>query len=128
MESEGVDDHHIFPTGYLQKQASPVPERLRNCVLNRTLIDKATNQRISDRAPAVYMGDIQGTFARHDLSAATFRELLASHLIPAGPESPLWTNDFDAFLTERQILLWQEIERVTGAVEVADLLADEVSA
>jgi hypothetical protein len=128
IESQSVDDHHIFPNAYLQKLPAPVSERLRNCVLNRTLIDKHTNVRISDRAPADYMQDIQGTFQLNGVSPARFRDLLSSHLIPSGPDSPLWTNDFEAFLTERQILLWQEIERVTGAVEEADLLSDEVSA
>lgn len=125
MERQGVDDHHIFPTAYLQKLSVPPTERLRNCVLNRTLIDKVTNQRISDRAPSDYMGDIQGTFARYDLSSEMFRHLLASHLIPAGPTSPLWSDDFDAFLTERQILLWEQIERVTGAMTATELVVEE---
>ena len=126
LQHEAVDDHHIFPNAYLVQLG--VPERLRNCVLNRTLIDKATNQRISDRAPSDYMGDIQGTFARHDLNPQRFRELLESHLIPAGPNSPLWTDNFDGFLTDRQFLLWEQIERVTGATGPTEMMTEEVPA
>lgn len=116
-----VDDHHIFPQAYLARHE--VPERLRNCVLNRTLIDRQTNLRISDRPPAVYMKDILD-----QLQPQMFYELLTSHLLPATPDSPLWRDDFEAFLDWRQEAIWQAIKHVTGAVEAADLLSDEVPA
>ena len=82
-----------------------------------------TNLRISDRPPAVYMKDILD-----QLQPQMFYELLTSHLLPATPDSPLWRDDFEAFLDWRQEAIWQAIKHVTGAVEAADLLSDEVPA
>jgi hypothetical protein len=116
-----VDDHHVFPTDYLAKHGVPV--RLRDCVLNRTLIDRKTNIRISNRAPSQYMKEIQLA-----LGTDQFDGLLRSHLLPPGPESPFWRDAFDAFLDARQAALWQEIKTVTGATESTDILAEELSA
>lgn len=123
VEKEAIDDHHIFPAAYLAKQG--VPERLRNCALNRTLIGKTTNQRISDRAPSDYLGDIQGTFERHDLNPAMLRDLLGKHLIPAEAGAPLWADDFPEFLAEREQVIWSAIQRVTGAASAVRLVEDE---
>ena len=53
MADEGIDDHHVFPAAYLERRASRLA--MRDCVLNRTLIDRTTNQMISDRAPSDYL-------------------------------------------------------------------------
>jgi hypothetical protein len=45
-----VDDHHIFPRAFLNNQN--VAPALRNCLLNRTYIDRTTNRRLSKRAPS----------------------------------------------------------------------------
>ena len=91
--------------------------------MNRTLIDRKTNIRISARAPSDYMKDI-----RDALGVAKFQELLESHLLPADSDSPLWSDDFDSFLDWRQEAIWREIKEVTGAVERAELLSEEASA
>ena len=123
IERDGIDDHHIFPSAYLAKLG--VPERLRNCVLNRTLIGKITNQRISDHAPSIYLSDIQGTFDRHDLNADLLRQLLSQHLIPVDATAPLWHDDFTGFLLQRQEMIWACIQQVTGATSAAHLLESE---
>lgn len=115
-----VDDHHIFPQAYLAKRG--VPARLRDCVLNRTLIDRKTNIRIGDRAPSDYLHEI-----RQELDAAGFQRLLASHLLPDGLDSPLWRDDFEGFLAWRQEAVWREIQRVTGVAEATDLVAADES-
>lgn len=102
-----VDDHHIFPNKFLERQG--VPPRLRDCVLNHTLIDRATNIRISARAPSKYMAEI-----REERGIPKFRELLNSHLLPTGAKSPFWDDDFEAFLDWRQDRIWEEIKQVTG--------------
>jgi hypothetical protein len=116
-----VDDHHIFPNAYLARQG--VPTRQRDCVLNRTLIDRKTNQRISDRPPSVYMSEIKNALGNEN-----FEKLLQSHRLPHGWDSPLWRDDFEAFLDWRQEALWQQIQEVTGVTEAADLIEEEVSA
>lgn len=119
MNEQGIDDHHVFPASYLEKKKGIALARTRDCVLNRTLIDRTTNQMISDRAPSDYLTDIRNT------PNFPFDEVLASHCLPIGNDSVFWSDDFDAFLAWRQDRIWQEIKRVTGITEAADLEAQE---
>ena len=116
MTQEGIDDHHLFPAAYLER-AGVAPARRRDCVLNRTLIDRTTNELISDRAPSDYLAEIRKT------PGFPFETVLASHSLPTEPESPLLRDDYEAFLVWRQDRVWQEIQRVTGATAAADLEA-----
>ena len=43
------------------QQCGKTLSRARDCVLNRTLIDRTTNQMISNRAPSDYVADIRKT-------------------------------------------------------------------
>lgn len=119
MADEGIDDHHVFPAAYLERRGV-APARTRDCVLNRTLIDRTTNQMISDRAPSDYLAEIRGT------PGFPFEAVLASHGLPPGAGSTLLTDDYEAFLTWRQDRLWTEIQRVTGVSVAADLEADDM--
>jgi hypothetical protein len=114
MNAEGIDDHHVFPDDYLEKKGVKLA-RSRDCVLNRTLIDRTTNHIISNRAPSDYMAEIRNT------PSFPFEAVLASHCLPTGETSPFWNDDYEAFLVWRQNRLWQEVQRVTGLVEAADL-------
>jgi hypothetical protein len=51
INEEGIDDHHVFPAKFLES-TGVTSARTRDCVLNRTLIDRTTNQIISARAPS----------------------------------------------------------------------------
>lgn len=57
MNEQGIDDHHVFPDDFLLKKKGVTVARARDCVLNRTLIDRTTNQMISNRAPSDYMAE-----------------------------------------------------------------------
>lgn len=118
MAEEGIDDHHVFPAAYLERRGV-APARTRDCVLNRTLIDRTTNQMISDRAPSDYLAEIR------DTPGFPFDTVLASHTLPTGTNSPLLCDDYEAFLDWRQESIWQEIRRATGATVAADLEADD---
>jgi hypothetical protein len=118
MAEEGIDDHHVFPAAYLERRGVAT-SRVRDCVLNRTLIDHTTNQMISDRAPSDYLAEIRNT------PGFPFETVLDSHGLPAALDSPLLRDDYEAFLAWRQERLWQEIRRVTGATAAADLEADQ---
>jgi hypothetical protein len=109
MQDHHVADYPIFPSKYLERRG--ISPRQRDCVLNRTLIDRETHARSGDRAPSSLMKEILRARGETRLD-----ELLASHLLPAGPDSPFWTDDFDDFLAARQDALWAEIQRVTGLV------------
>ena len=118
MAEEEIDDHHVFPAAYLER-SGVAPARMRDCVLNRTLIDRTTNQMISDRAPSDYLAEIKRT------KGFPFVHVLTSHGLPAAADSPLLRDDYEAFLSWRQEHLWQEIRRVTGVTMAADLEADD---
>ena len=118
MTEEGIDDHHIFPAAYLER-CGVAPARIRDCVLNRTLIDRTTNQMISDRAPSDYLAEIRNT------PGFPFEAVLASHGLPADADSPLLRDNYEGFLVWRQERLWKEIRRVTGATVATDLEADD---
>jgi len=118
MNEEGIDDHHVFPDNYLSSKLGITLSRSRDCVLNRTLIDRTTNQMISNRAPSDYLAEIRNT------EGFPFDAVLESHCLPTGASSPFLTNDYHAYLTWRQDRLWQEIKRVTGLEQAADLEVD----
>jgi hypothetical protein len=115
MDQEGIDDHHVFPAAYLRDSKAVHSTVARDCVLNRTLIDRTTNQIISAKAPSDYLNAIQAT------PGFPFDAVLSSHCLPVGAESPLLADDYDAFLAWRQQRLWLEIQRVTGLKLAADL-------
>jgi hypothetical protein len=73
---------------------------------------------ISNRPPSDYMAEIRKT------TGFAINAVLTSHSLPTGDTSPLWTDDYDAFLSWRQDPLWHETQRVTGLAEAADLEAD----
>ncbi|MBK9173231.1 MAG: DUF262 domain-containing protein [Chloracidobacterium sp.] len=120
MNEEGIDDHHVFPSDYLLKQKGIDVPRVRDCVLNRTLIDASTNRKISNRPPSDYMSEIKATVG------FPFDAVLESHILPVGDDSPLWSNDYEAFLDWRQKRIWEEIKSVTGLTEMSDLEAVDV--
>lgn len=103
---EQVDDHHIFPRGFLRETVSPV---LVDCVLNRTLIDKITNIRISDHAPSVYLREME-----KELPEGLLDRILGSHGLPADREGPFFSDRFEEFLEFRERRLARELSAVTG--------------
>lgn len=103
-----IDDHHIFPNKFLERKG--IAPQLRDCILNHTLIDRTTNILIRDKAPSVYLEEI-----RKERGDKKFEELLISHLLPTGKDSPFWTDDFNKFLDWREDVIFKEIQKVTGA-------------
>ncbi len=118
MNEEGIDDHHIFPADYLEKVKEIKTAKHRDCILNRTLIDRTTNQMINNRAPSKYLADIQKT------PGFPFETVLQSHWLPTGADSPLLNDDYEGFLKWREQRLWQEIKQVTDIKEASDLESD----
>lgn len=103
-----LDDHHIVPKSWGKDQ------RLGGAIdtiLNRTPLTDDTNRKvISDRLPNEYLpeliaangeGSVRATLESHFISPAAFDILL---------RDPFTTDDFDAFLAERQRTLQDAIE------------------
>lgn len=104
-----VDDHHVFPDAHL-RDSGVAENRLRDCVLNRTLIDRATNQSLSRRDPKDYFREM-----RTRLGEGTCDQILDSHLLPGGEASPLLDSDYTVFLEWRCRRIGQLIREATGA-------------
>ncbi|MCG3204963.1 MAG: hypothetical protein KCHDKBKB_01680 [Elusimicrobia bacterium] len=102
-----VDDHHIFPQAYLNERN--ISSALRDSILNRTYIDRTTNQRLSKRAPSDYFTEIAKEHGQEETDA-----LLKTHLLPASVDSPLLKDDFEGFLTFRENAIQKVINRVTS--------------
>jgi hypothetical protein len=77
---------------------------------------------IGDRAPSQYLAGIRST------TGFPFDAVLASHCLPTGDDSPVWTDDYETFLIWRQDRLWQDIRRVTGVAGATDLEANDMEA
>ena len=58
---QDLEDHHIFPKGYLSRAEHGFDAKKdansMNSILNRTLISDKTNKKISDTAPAEYVAN-----------------------------------------------------------------------
>lgn len=107
IEFHALDDHHIFPKAYLEKQRQPdgtrYPSNLVNSIVNRTLIASDTNRRISRTSPAEYLADL--------VPPERMTRIMASHFITAEAQEAMRANDFEAFLIAREEALKQEIRR-----------------
>lgn len=105
IEGRSVDDHHLFPRDWLDKNGyADAPDS----VLNHTLIDKITNILIGGRAPSVYLQEMQDSL-RDELDP-----ILDSHGLPSSPDGPLWQNRFEDFLAWRFEHIAGQLEQVTG--------------
>lgn len=102
-----VDDHHVFPKAFLDEKE--VPASLRDCILNRTYIDRITNRRLSRRSPSDYFREIR---EKHGEQATDI--LWKSHQFPIGANSPLLNDDFEGFLTHREQALLDLIQKTTA--------------
>ncbi len=120
MREQEIDDHHVFPQGFLAGKPE-VSGRLRDCVLNRTLIDKRTNIRISDRAPSDYLMEMRDEFDKDH--PGHLDALLESHLLPSSTLLAFAQDDFDAYLQLRQEAVWKAIQGVTGVTVASDLVS-----
>ena len=107
IEEQRVDDHHVFPKGYLAPLG--IPEREIDSILNKALIDRQTNQSIGSRAPSVYLQEIEKRLGAHELD-----QVLISHCLPVGPRSSLRRDDFEAFRQERADAFCQLINEMTA--------------
>lgn len=109
MADGKVDDHHIFPAGFLKTYAPDLDAREIDAIVNRTLIDRITNEKIGKLAPSVYLKNIRDEQTQMGLDA-----VLESHYIPTGESSSLWRDQYDEFRKERIAALASLIQQATG--------------
>jgi hypothetical protein len=109
--------HHIFPRNFLKKAKRYVGEV--HLVPNFCFLPMDLNNRIRDRPPSKYFADFRGKDASGK-DNPNFDAALRSHLIPSGPDSPIWTDDYDEFLRRRVELIWAELLKAVGEGDIYD--------
>jgi len=105
---DDLDDHHIVPKSWARDRKL---ETSIDTILNRTPLSAETNRTvIADRLPNQYLPDliksngeatVRSTFESHFISPAAFEILL---------RNPFGSDDFEAFIAERQRTLLEAIE------------------
>jgi hypothetical protein len=105
--------HHIFPKSFLRKVLKRYVEEV-HLLTNFCFLPADLNNKIKDRPPSEYFAEFRG----HAGVNPQFESALRSHLIPSGPPSPIWKDDYDEFLRQRGELIWAEILRVTGEGDI----------
>jgi hypothetical protein len=119
---ENVDIHHIFPKKWCEEQKLK-PEEY-DSIINKTPLAYRTNRIIGGAAPSVYLSKLEsGSAETPPIAPQNLNGYLTSHLI-----NPvlLRTDDFRAFMEDRQARLLRLIEQATGqSVYRAELSEDE---
>ncbi|GAA5437135.1 DUF262 domain-containing protein [Deinococcus aquaticus] len=81
LGSKELQDHHFFPKGFLKKTANSQDcsdyevDVIKDCVLNRVLMPKDTNLKISDKMPYDYLVDLKK-------KNPNIEDSLKSHMVP----------------------------------------------
>jgi hypothetical protein len=104
---ENIEDHHIFPDNYLEPNVQDWTKR--NCVLNRALVDELTNKTIGNKAPSIYLKEIES-----NIGLGSLQEVLRSQFLPDESDSSLFLDDYDGFLDKRLESVAKEIAKVTA--------------
>jgi hypothetical protein len=105
--ASSLEDHHIFPADYLKKNWTYVHETLDSevaidCVVNRTLIPKLTNIKVSNKPPSKYLGEIKAKNPK-------ISDALQSHMLREELLTGDYDRNYDFFLVERA-------EAILGAI------------
>ena len=104
--SDAIDIHHIFPKKWTDTHG--IDFQYADCVVNKTPIDRTTNQHIGGRAPSEYTERLQ---SHAGISAADLNALLQSHDIDT---VALRQDDFETFFNRRFERLLKQIEEAMG--------------
>jgi hypothetical protein len=94
MVNEGIEDHHVFPKGYVDDNLESVSPLSRDCVANRALISAKLNRQIGRRPPSHYTAEMLS----RDAGVA---DLFASQAIDDECFGALRSDRFEEFLDLR---------------------------
>jgi hypothetical protein len=107
---ENVDIHHIFPQAWCRDHK--IKPQVFDSIINKTPLAYKTNRIIGGVAPSEYLAKLEkGDKTTPAIDGARLDGYLTSHLI-----SPhlLRSDDFEAFMADRQKRLLALIEKATG--------------
>jgi hypothetical protein len=95
LDLSNLEDHHIFPKDYLKKfQMDQDIEMSMDCVVNRTIIGKISNIKISNKPPSVYLKELRQNNPNLD-------DCLESHLVPPGVATGEYDDVYGIFIEDR---------------------------
>jgi hypothetical protein len=107
---ENVDIHHIFPQDWCKSQN--IKPDVYDSIINKTPLSYRTNRIIGGVAPSEYLAKLQnGNTTTPAIMRDNLDSYLTSHLIDP---LLLYSNQFDAFMADRQKRLLALIEQATG--------------
>lgn len=107
---ENVDIHHIFPKKWCEDQK--IEAEVYDSIINKTPLSYRTNRIIGGAAPSTYLTRLQsGNAETPPIAPANLDRYLTSHLIDS---TLLRTDQFQAFMEDRQARLLRLIEQATG--------------
>lgn len=103
-----LDIHHIFPKKWCLERG--LEWSAFDHILNKTPISSLANRTIGGHAPSVYLEKLQEN-ERVSLDEKSMNSILESHQIPV---ESLRQDDFESFISGREKLLMDLIQRVMG--------------
>jgi hypothetical protein len=107
---ENVDIHHIFPQAWCRKHGEK--PNVFDSIINKTPLSYRTNRIIGGVAPSEYISKLEkGSDTTPPIDRERLDRFLTSHKINP---SLLRTDNFDAFMADRQKQLLALIEQATG--------------
>ena len=118
---ENVDIHHIFPQDWCKK--SGLKPAVYDSIINKTPLSYRTNRIIGGVAPSDYLGKLEkGNDATPAIDPERLDAYLKSHLIDP---AILRSDNFDAFMEDRQKRLLALIEQAMGKGAYTGAVAEE---
>jgi hypothetical protein len=117
------EDHHIFPNDYLRKREksgdTSINPTLIDCVVNRTLIPKVLNIKVSNKKPSTYLSEVRVKNQKLEI-------VLDAHMIPRELELGDYDDLYTVFLEDRAKRILRAI--TTHATEARISLVQEIAA
>jgi hypothetical protein len=118
---ENADIHHIFPQKWCKEHN--IPQAVYDSIINKTPLSFRTNRIIGGVAPSEYIAKLEkGDEDSPSIDSTKLDAYIASHLITP---SLLRTDNFDAFMADRQKKLLALIEKATGKVVYSGNILEE---
>ena len=121
IHTKPIDIHHIFPRHWCEKVAQPaIPYGLVDSIINKTPIDRYTNQMLGGRAPSKYL-----PILRQYIDKEKLERILKAHWI--APDK-LEEDEFGHCFVERGQAMLDLITRTMGkpAVDGRQVFRDEL--
>src|SRR4029077_3106702 len=118
---ENVDIHHVFPEAGAKQQ--DIKPEVYDSIINKTPLSYRTNRIIGGVAPSAYLAKLEkGSEKVPPIERGRLDGFLQSHLIDP---AILRSDDFEAFMADRQKRLLALIEHAMGKAAYTGAVPDE---